>query len=81
MFKIIAAISLNNSFEDLQMSLRKQLRELVQSGPGFSLNSESRYKSRDVYNYLKSEEFKITKQRSWHELSHPTKNTPINLKV
>ena len=72
MLKIIAAISLYNSFEDLQISLRKQQRELVQAGPGFSLDPESVTKSRDVYNYRKSEDFKITKQRSWHDLINNT---------
>ena len=41
MLKIIAASSLVNSIEELQISLRKQLRELVHAGPGFSLGYQS----------------------------------------
>ena len=47
MLKIIAASSLYNSIEELQISLRKQLREIVYAGPGFSLNLESVNKSKD----------------------------------
>ena len=68
MFKIIDASSLYNSVEDLQMSLREQLREHVHAGPGFSLNPESVKKSKDVYNSLKSEELKNTRIICWHDL-------------
>ena len=47
MLKIIADSSLYNSIEELQIKLRKQLRELIHAGPGFSLNPESVNKSKD----------------------------------
>ena len=80
LLKINAASSLFNSIEELQISLRKQLRELVHAGPGFSLNPESVNQSKDVYNYLKSEELKHTRIILWHDLinntitSHKSKN-------
>ena len=72
MIKYIAASSLVNSIEDLQISLRKQLRELVHAGPEFSLNPESVNKSKDVYNFLKSEELKNTRIIQWHGLINNT---------
>ena len=56
----------------LQIKLRKQLRELVHAGPGFSLNPESVNKSKDVYNYLKSEELRNTRIILWHDLINNT---------
>ena len=72
MLKIIAANSLFNSIEELQISLRKQLRQLVHAGPGFSQNPESVNKSKDVYNYLKSKELKNTRIILWHDLINST---------
>ena len=72
MLKIIAASSLYNSIGELQIKLRKQLRELVHAGPGFSLNPESVNKSKDVYNYLKSEELRDTRTILWHDLINNT---------
>ena len=72
MLKIIAASSLYNSIEELQIKLRKQLRELVHAGPGFSLNPESVNKSKDVYNYLKSKELRNTRIILWHDLVNNT---------
>ena len=72
MLKIIAASSLYNSIEELQIKLRKQLRELVLAGPGFSLNPESVNKSKDVYNYLKSEELRYTRIILLHDLINYT---------
>ena len=72
MLKIIAASSLYNSIGELQIKLRKQLRELVHAGPGFSLNPESVNKSKDVYNYLKSEELRDTRIILWHDLINNT---------
>ena len=72
MLKIIAASSLYNSIGELQIKLRKQLRELVHAGPSFSLNPESVNKSKDVYNYLKSEELKDTRIILWHDLINKT---------
>ena len=57
--KTIAASSLYNSIEDLQVSLRKQLRELAHSGSGFRLNPESVNKPKKLYCFLKSEEFVV----------------------
>ena len=68
MLKIIAASSLYNSVEDLQIHLRKQLQKLVHAGPGFSLNPKSVNKSKDVLNILKSEELKTGKIFLWHDL-------------
>ena len=68
MLRIIAASSLYNSIEELQIKLREQLRELVHAGPGFSLNPESVNKSKDVYTYLKSEELRNTRIILWHDL-------------
>ena len=76
MLKIIAASSLYNSIGELQIKLRKQLRELVHAGPGFSLNPESVNKSKDVYNYLKSEELKDTRIILWHDLINKTITPP-----
>ena len=70
--KILATSSLYISVEDLQISLRKQLRELVHAGPGFSLNPKSVNKSKDVYNYLKSEDLKNTRIILWHDLINNT---------
>ena len=72
MLKIIAVSSLYNSIGELQIKLRKQLRELVHAGPGFSLNPESVNKSKDVYNYLKSEELSDTRIILWHYLINNT---------
>ena len=72
MLKIIADSSLFNSIEELQVSLRKQLRELAHAGPGFSLNPESVNKSKDVYNYVKSEEVNNTRIILWHDLINNT---------
>ena len=72
MLKIIAASSLYNSIEELQISLRNQLRELVHAGPGFSLNPESVNKSKDVYYYLQSKELKNTRIILWHDLINNT---------
>ena len=72
MLKIIAASSLYNSIGELQIKLRKQLQELVHAGPGFSLNPESVNKSKDVYNYLKSEELRDTRIILWHDLINNT---------
>ena len=58
MLKFISASSLYKSVEDLQISLRKQLRELVHAGPGFNLITKSVNKSQHVFNYLKYEELK-----------------------
>ena len=68
MLKIFASSSLFNSIGELQISLRKQLRELVHAGPGFSLKPESVNKSKDVYNYLIPEELKNTRIILWHDL-------------
>ena len=75
MLKIFAAKSLFNSIEEIQISLRKQLRELIPAGPGYSLNPESLNKSKDVYNYLKSEELKNTRIVMWHDLINNTITT------
>ena len=72
MLKIIAASSLYNSIGELQIKLRKQLRELAHAGPGFSLNPESVNKSKDVYNYLKSEELGDTRIILWHDQINKT---------
>ena len=48
--------------------MRKQLRELVHAGPSCSLNPESVNKSKDVYNYLKSEKLKNTRIFLWYDL-------------
>ena len=72
MLKIIAASSLYNSIEELQISLSKQLRKLVHAGPSFSLNPESVNKSKDVYYYLKSEKLKNTRISLWHDLINNT---------
>ena len=85
MLKIIAASSLYNSIGELQIKLRKQLRELVHAGPGFSLNPESVNKSKDLYNYLKSEELRDTRIILWHALinntitPHISNNYPVTL--
>ena len=70
--KIIAASSLFNSVEELQISLRKQLRELVHADPAFGMNPESVNKSKDVFNYLKSEELKNTRIIWGHDLINNT---------
>ena len=72
MLKIIAASSLYNLIGELQIKMRKQLQELVHAGPGFSLNPESVNKSKDVYNYLKSEELRDTRIILWHDLINNT---------
>ena len=72
MLKIIAASFLYNSIEELQISLRKQLREFLHAGPALSLNPESVNKSKDVYYYLKSEELKNTIIILWHDLINNT---------
>ena len=72
MFKIIAASSFFNSIEELHISLRKQLRELVHARPSFSLNPDTVNNSNDVYNYLKSEKLKNTRIILWHDLINKT---------
>ena len=72
MLKIIVASSLYNSIEELKIKLRKQLRELVHTGPDFSLNPESVKKSKVVYNYLKSKELRNTRIILWHDLINNT---------
>ena len=51
--------------------------------PGFSLKPESVNKSKDVYNYLKSEELRNTRIILWHDLINNTitQVTTINRNV
>ena len=72
MLKSIAVSSLYNSIEELQIKLREQLRRLVHAAPGLSLNPESVNKSKDVYNYLKTEELRNTRIILWHDLINNT---------
>ena len=78
MLKIIAARSLYNSIEELQISLRKQQREMVHAVPAFSLDQESVNKSKDVYYYPKSEELKNTRITLWHDLNNKTPHKSNN---
>ena len=48
--------------------MRKQVQELVHTGPWFFLNPESVIKSKDVYNYLKSKDLKNTRLILWHDV-------------
>ena len=78
MLKNIGVISLFNSIEELQISLRKQVRELVHAGPCFSLNPESVNKSKVVFNYLKSGELTNTRKIMWHDVIINTITTHKN---
>ena len=70
--KIIAASSFYKTVEDLQTSLRKQLRKIVRAGPDFSLNAESVNGSKVVYKDVKTEELKNTRINLWLHLINKT---------